>query len=84
MFNIGIIELLIIVFFLVLFVKPNDVPLIIKNAGLLFRKVERYFNNLKYEISDIEGSIENVDPKIKKYKNEVHRSPKRTKKKNTS
>ena len=42
MFNIGIIELLIIVFFVVLFVKPKDIPLIIKNTGLFFRKIERY------------------------------------------
>ena len=84
MFNIGIIELLIIVFFIVLFVKPKDLPLIIKNAGLFFRKIERYFNNLKYEISDIETSIENTDQKIRNRKNEVHRPLKRIKKKDTS
>ena len=84
MFNIGIIELLIIVFFAVLFVKPKDLPLIIKNIGLFFRKIERYFNNLKYEISDIETSIENTDQKIRYKKNEVHRPLERTKKKDTS
>ena len=84
MFNIGKIEFLIIVFFVVLFVKPKDLPLIIKNIGLFFRKIERYFNNLKYEISDIETSIENADQKIKNRKNEVHRPLKRIKKKDTS
>ena len=84
MFNIGIIEFLIIVFFVVLFVKPKDLPLIIKNIGLFFRKIERYFNNLKYEISDIETSIENADQKIRTKKNEVHRPLKRIKKKDTS
>ena len=84
MFNIGIIELLIIVFFAVLFIKPKDLPIIIKNTGLFFRKIERYFNNLKYEISDIETSIENADQKIKNRKNEVHRPLKRIKKKDTS
>ena len=84
MFNIGIIELLIIVFFIVLFVKPKDLPAIIKNTGLFFRKIEKYFNNLKYEISDIETSIENADQKIKNRKNEVHRPLKRIKKKDTS
>ena len=84
MFNIGIIELLIILFFVVLFVKPKDLPLIIKNTGLFFRKIERYFNNLKYEISDIEANIESADQKIRNRKNEVHRPLKRTKKKNTS
>jgi Sec-independent protein translocase protein TatA len=84
MFNIGIIELLIIVFFAVLFVKPRDLPVIIKNTGLFFRKIERYFNNLKYEISDIETSIENTDQKIRDKKNEVHGPLKRVKKKDTS
>ena len=84
MFNIGIIEFLIIVFFVVLFVKPKDLPLIIKNIGLFFRKIERYFNNLKYEISDIETSLENADQKIRTKKNEVHRPLKRIKKKDTS
>ena len=84
MFNIGIIELLIIVFFVVLFVKPRDLPIIIKNTGLFFRKIERYFNNLKYEISDIETSIENTGQKIRDKKNEVHGPLKRVKKKDTS
>ena len=84
MFNIGIIELLIIVFFIVLFVKPKDLPAIIKNTGLFFRKIEKYFNNLKYEISDIETSIDNADQKIRTKKNEVHRPLKRIKKKDTS
>ena len=84
MFNIGIIELLIILFFVVLFVKPKDLPLIIKNTGLFFRKIERYFNNLKYEISDIEANIDSSVQKIRNRKNEVHRPLKRTKKKNTS
>ena len=84
MYNIGIIEFLFIVFFVVLFVKPKDLPLIIKNIGLFFRKIEKYFSNLKYEISDIETSIENADQKIRTKKNEVHRPLKRIKKKDTS
>ena len=84
MFNIGIIEFLIIVFFVVLFVKPKDLPLIIQNTGLFFRKIERYFNNLKYEISDIEANIESSDQKIRNRNNEVRRPLKRTKKKSTS
>ena len=84
MFNIGIIELLIIAFFVVLFVKPKDLPIIFKNTGLFLRKIERYFYNLKYEISDIENSIEKTDQKIRNKKNEVHRPLKRVKKKDTS
>ena len=38
MFNIGIIELLIVIFFVVLFVKPEEIPKILKNLGLMYRK----------------------------------------------
>ena len=50
MFNIGIIELLIVVFFVVLFVKPEEIPKITKNIGLLYRKITRYYYNFKFEL----------------------------------
>ena len=53
MFNIGLFELLIIFFFLILFVKPEEIPKISKNLGLLYRKINRYFYNFKYEIDEI-------------------------------
>ena len=43
MFNIGIIELLIIVFFVVLFVKPKDIPLIIKEYRIILQKDRKVF-----------------------------------------
>ena len=48
MFNIGIIELLIVVFFIALFVKPEEIPKISKNLGLLYRKISRYYYNFKF------------------------------------
>ena len=45
MFNIGIIELLIVIFFIALFVKPEEIPKISKNLGLLYRKISRYYYN---------------------------------------
>ncbi len=82
MLNIGIIEFLIIIFFVVLFVKPKDIPAIIKNLGLFYRKIERYFHNMKYEFSEIESEIENIN--VKKTKNnEIRRTSKRAKKKDT-
>ena len=53
MFNIGIIELLIVVFFVVLFVKPEEIPKITKNIGLLYRKITRYYYNFKFELDEI-------------------------------
>ena len=81
MFNIGLIEFLIILFFAVLLIKPKDFPTIVKNLGLFYRNIERYFNNLKYEFSQIEIDIED---KIIKNKNEIHRPSKRIKKKSSS
>ena len=59
MFNIGIIELLIIFFFLVLFIKPEEIPKITKNFGLFYRKISRYLLNFKYELDEYD-SIEEL------------------------
>ena len=53
MFNIGIIELLIVVFFIALFVKPEEIPNISKNLGLLYRKISRYYHNFKFELDEM-------------------------------
>lgn len=55
MFNIGIVELLVISFFLIIFIKPQEVPKIFKQAGLLYRKLNSYVSNIKYEFSNIEN-----------------------------
>ena len=69
MFNIGIIELLIVVFFVILFVKPEEIPKISKNFGLFYRKITRYYYNFKFELDEI-NEIEsfNVKPDLKKKK----------------
>ena len=54
MFNIGLFELLVIFFFLILFIKPEEIPKISKNLGLFYRKINRYIFNLKYELDEIE------------------------------
>ena len=79
MFNIGLIEFLIIFFFFILLVKPEDIPIIFKNLGLFYRKLSRYFYNIKYEIDEINNEFSEVNIK-KKIKNEVSRSSKRIKK----
>jgi Sec-independent protein translocase protein TatA len=66
MFNIGIIELIIVVFFVVLFVRPEEIPKISKNLGLLYRKITRYYYNLKFEldeVNEIEHLKKNIDIK---------------------
>lgn len=80
MLNIGLIEFLIIFFFLILLVKPEDVPTIFKNLGLFYRKLSRYFYNIKFEIDEINNEFSEVDIKKKRISNEVSRSSKRTKK----
>ncbi len=68
MFNIGIIEFLIIFFVIVLFIKPEDIPKISKNAGLFYRKITRYFYNFKYELSNLDLDSELKDKTSKKKK----------------
>ena len=80
MFNIGLIEFLIIFFFFILLVKPEDIPNIFKNLGLFYRKLSRYFYNIKYEIDEINNEFSDVNIKKKKINNEVSRSSKGTKK----
>ena len=53
MFNIGIIELLKVIFFIALFVKPEEIPKISKNLGLLYRKISRYYYNFKFELDEM-------------------------------
>ena len=80
MFNIGLIEFLLIFFFLILLIRPEDIPKVSKNLGLIYRKVSRYFYNIKYELSEIEHDI-SVEKKIKKNNSdEISKSPKRIKK----
>ncbi len=70
MFNIGLIEFLIIFFVVILFIKPEDLPKILNKIGLFYRKVSRYFYNFKYELSnlDIDSELKNeaTKKKIKK------------------
>ena len=54
MFNIGLIELLIIIFFSIIFIKPEEIPKITKNLGLFYRKVSRHLFNFKHEISKLD------------------------------
>ncbi len=80
MLNIGLIEFLIIFFFFILLVKPEDIPIIFKNLGLFYRKLSRYFYNIKYEIDEINKEFSEVKINKKKINNEISRSSKRAKK----
>ena len=64
MFNIGLFELLVIFFFLILLIKPEEIPKVTKNIGLLYRKFNRYILNLKYEIDEID--LISTDSKVSK------------------
>ncbi len=64
MFNIGLFELLVIFFFLILFIKPEEIPKITKNLGLFYRKINRYIFNLKYELDEVD--LISTDSKVSK------------------
>ena len=66
MFNIGLVELLIIIFFLLVFVKPEDIPKISRYIGLFYRKINSYIFNIKHELTNI--SIDHEPEKILKSK----------------
>ena len=66
MFNIGLIELLIIVFFSLIFIKPEDLPKITNKLGLFYRKINQYFFNLKYDLTNLD--IEELEKKKQKKK----------------
>lgn len=66
MFNIGLIELLIIVFFTLIFIKPEDLPKITNKLGLFYRKINQYFFNLKYDLTNLD--IEELEKKKQKKK----------------
>ena len=67
MLNIGLIEFLVIFFFLILFIRPEDIPKISKNLGLVYRKISRYFYNIKYELNEIEKDISLENISLKEY-----------------
>ena len=51
-------------FFLILLIKPEEIPKVTKNIGLLYRKFNRYILNLKYEIDEID--LISTDSKVSK------------------
>lgn len=83
MLNIGIIEFLIIFFFLIVLIKPKEIPKIYNNLGLIFRKFNQLISNIKYDLSDIDLNEElrsDTNKRKKKTKNGISRSSKRIKK----
>ena len=75
MFNIGLFELLVIFFFLILLIKPEEIPKVTKNIGLFYRKINRYILNLKYEIDEIDliSTDSKVSKKREKKNNKNHK-----------
>ena len=51
-------------FFLILLIKPEEIPKVTKNLGLFYRKINRYILNLKYEIDEID--LISTDSKVSK------------------
>ena len=76
MFNIGLIELIIIIFVSLVVIKPEDIPKISKYLGLFYRKINRYILNFKYDLSNFDLT----DTKGKQNLNQIEK--KKTIKKN--
>tara|TARA_B100001057_G_scaffold196926_1_gene197668 strand:- start:97 stop:303 length:207 start_codon:yes stop_codon:yes gene_type:complete len=66
MFNIGLVELLVIVFFALIFIKPEDLPKITNRLGLFYRKINQYIFNLKHDLTNLD--IEELEKKKSKNK----------------
>tara|TARA_E500000331_G_scaffold322006_1_gene336606 strand:+ start:488 stop:706 length:219 start_codon:yes stop_codon:yes gene_type:complete len=69
MFNIGLIELILIIFVLLVVIKPQDIPKVSKYLGLFYRKINRYIFNLKHDLTNFdfeEKKIEKVKEKKQK------------------
>ncbi len=82
MLNIGIIEFLVIFFFLILLVKPKEIPKILKNFGLLYRKFHQVLSNIRFDLSEIElnNDLSVTTEKKKNKNNGISRPSKRIKK----
>ena len=76
MFNIGLIELIIIIFVSLVVIKHEDIPKISKYLGLFYRKINRYIFNFKYDLSNFDLN----DTKEKQNLNQIKK--KKTIKKN--
>ena len=64
MFNIGLVELVLIIFVLLVVIKPQDIPKISKYLGLFYRKINRYIFNFKHDLTNFDFE----DKKIEKVK----------------
>ena len=62
-------------FFLILLIKPEEIPKVTKNIGLFYRKINRYILNLKYEIDEIDliSNDSKVSKKREKKKNKNYK-----------
>lgn len=78
MFNIGLFELIIIFFFLILLVKPEEIPKVSRNLGLFYRKINRYIYNLKYELDDFETQSLHQEVMKNKSKKKTRKNKKNT------
>ena len=62
MFNLGLIEFLVVISFFYLLNRGYSKSF--KNLGLFYRKLSRYFYNIKYELSEMDNETVNVKKKV--------------------
>ena len=70
MFDISFAELLVVVFALIMFVSPKNIPLLARGAGKLMKKVRFLISDIKKEIEreDKFKELKDIEKEIKKSK----------------
>ena len=61
--------------------RPEEIPKISKNLGLLYRKITRYYYNLKFELDEVNEieHLKNIDIKSSFEKKIKHQKKKKKK-----
>ena len=68
--GIGGLELIVITVLLIIFINPNDLPVILKTTGKAFRRIKKLVQEFKVTINDIadESSADDIKNTIDKAK----------------
>jgi sec-independent protein translocase protein TatB len=57
--QIGWFEILVVLLLAILIIGPKDFPIVIRKIGSWTGSVKRYFNEIKKDVSELHGNIEN-------------------------
>ena len=83
MFGIGSNELILIILLMVIFIKPKDIPSVVKFIAKIFKKIRNFISHVKGQIDEITNEIsdtkdeinETFHDKIEKLRLEIEKEP---------